>query len=120
MKRLILAIAVALALSACTATVPVGVPAPVELASRTAADEQVSVGVENGYKAFRLAIELGVDTDVIKGARATLAADADQRAYAAILALRAAYRTANATDFLTAARSANSAVEQAIANAKGR
>lgn len=119
MKRLIFL--ATLALCACVPTLPASIPtAPIDLASRTAADEQVAVGVENGYKAFRLAIELGVDTGVIKGQRATLAASADQRAYAAILVLRAAYKTANAADFLTAARSANSAVEQAIAVAKGR
>lgn len=120
MNRLILASCIALGLSACQVTPPASIPAPVELASRTAADEQIAIGVENGYKAFRLAIELGVDTGVIKGTRATLAAAADQRAYAALLTLRTAFKTANATDFLTAARAANSAVEQAIAVAKGR
>jgi hypothetical protein len=92
--------------------------APVELANRTAVDEQVAVGIENGYKAFRLAVELGVDTGVIKGDRAVRAKAADNRAYAALLVFRQAYKTANATDFLTAARSANIAVEQAIAVAK--
>lgn len=119
MKQLI--IAAALALGACGAplTVPASIPAPVELANRTAADEQIAVGAENGYKAFRLVIELGVDTGVIKGERATRAAAADRRAYAALLTLRAAYKTANAADFLTAARSANSAIDQAITVAKG-
>ncbi len=121
MKLLI--IAVALALSACGATSGplANIPtAPVALADRTAADEQVAIGVEGGYKAFRLAVELGVDTGVIKGTRAALAASADQRAFAALQALRAAYKTANAADYLTAARSANSAIAQGIAVVKGR
>ncbi|MES2902842.1 MAG: hypothetical protein V4696_01530 [Pseudomonadota bacterium] len=119
MKALILA--GAFALSACVPALPTNIPtAPVEVANRTAADEQIAIGVESGYKAFRLAIELGVDTGVIKGERASRAASADKRAYAALLVLRQAYATANAADFLTAARAANAAVSDAITVAKGR
>jgi len=114
-------VAAALALSACKATAPsIGViPTPVETVDRTAADEQVAVGIEQGYKAFRLALELGVDTGVIKGPRATLAAAADRRAYAAVLTARQAYKTANAAAFITAARSANATLAAAIATVKG-
>ena len=112
---------VALALAAC-ATTPVAVPhipAPYEFAGRTAADEQAAVAVENGYKAFRLALELGVDAGVIKGERAVKAAAADRQAYNALLIFREAYKTANATDLLAAGRSANIAIAQAIAAVKG-
>ncbi len=113
-------IAAALALSACGVTeAPTIIPAPVELANRTTADEQIAVGIEQGYKAFRLAIELGVDTGVIKGDRAVRAAAADQRAYAAVLTVRQAYRTANEGGFIAAARSANATIAAAIATVKG-
>jgi hypothetical protein len=115
MKRLLIAFA-ALSLAGCNATAgPITVPTPVEYANRTAVDEQAAVGVENAYKAFRLALELGVDTGVIKGERAVRAAKADHTAYNALLVLRSAYKTANSEDFLAAARSANIAIAQGIA-----
>jgi hypothetical protein len=108
----------ALALAACgvSSSNPVGnIPTPVELASRTAADEQAAVASESAYKAFRLALELGVDTGVIKGERAARAAKADQTAYTALLVMRAAYKTANREDWINSLRSANIAIEQAVA-----
>jgi hypothetical protein len=111
---------VALALAACTTPAsqpPLHIPAPAEYAERDAADEQAAVAVENGYKAFRL--ELGVDTGVLKGERAVKAAAADRQAYNALLIFREAYKTANAADLLTAGRSANIAIAQAIAIVKG-
>jgi hypothetical protein len=113
---------VALALAACTTPAsqpPLHIPAPAEYAERDAADEQAAVAVENGYKAFRLALELGVDTGVLKGERAVKAAAADRQAYNALLIFREAYKTANAADLLTAGRSANIAIAQAIAIVKG-
>jgi hypothetical protein len=119
MKRLTLAVAAALALSACLPTVPASIPAPVTIADRSTADEQAAIAIELGYKAFRTALELGVDAGALTGARASLAAAADQRAYSAVLAARAAYRTANAADYITAARAANDALRAAIATVKG-
>lgn len=110
----------ALALTACVPTTgTVIIPAPIEFAGRTAADEQIAIGIEQGYKAFRMALELGVDTGVIKGDRARLAARADAQAYSGVLIAREAYLTANAEDFINAARSANSTIGQAIALVKG-
>lgn len=125
MKRFLLA-AIALSLSACVTAGPVGsttptsVLAPVTYADRTAVDEQVGVGIELGYKAFRTALELGVDTGVIKGANAVRAKAADATAYRAVQVFRQAYDTANASDLLLAARSANIAIAQALATIKGK
>ncbi len=123
MKRILISLS-ALALVACTPgyiTPGLGsvIVAPVEYANRTAMDEQAAVGVELGYKAFRQTIELGVDSGFIKGERAARAAAADRRAYAALLVVRQAYKTANAQDFLMAIRSGNIAIEQAVAAVKG-
>jgi hypothetical protein len=121
MKRLLIAFA-ALSLTSCTAadvSHAVGIPTPVEYAARTAVDEQVGVGIENAYKGFRLALELGVDSGVITGARATAARAANNCAYRAVLVFRQAYKTANSADLLAAARSANIAIEQALASFKG-
>jgi hypothetical protein len=120
MRNILIAFA-ALSLIGCNAAAgPVTVPTPVEYANRTAVDEQAAVGVENAYKAFRMALELGVDTGVIKGERAVTAAKADQTAYNALLVLRHAYKTANSEDFLAAARSANIAIEQGIAAVRSK
>lgn len=122
MKTFLIGI-VALALAACTTSVgtapPLHIPTPAEYAGRTAVDEQAAVAVENGYKAFRLALELGVDAGVIKGERAVKAAAADRQAYNALLIFREAYKTANAADLLAAGRSANIAIAQAIAAVRG-
>ncbi len=117
----ILALSLALSLSACTTVAtPLVIPTPAEFAGRTAVDEQVAVSIENGYKLFRTAVELGVDTGVIKGAFALRVAKADQVAYNAVLVVRQAYKTGNSSDFLAASRSANIALEQALAIVKGR
>lgn len=122
MKRT-LALSLCLALAACTpatvVTTPLVIPAPAQFAGRTAADEQISIAVELGYQAFARALELGVDAGVIKGERATKARVAHRAAYRGVLVLREAYKTANAEDFLNAARSANSTIAQAIAIVKG-
>lgn len=117
--RRILLVAAALSLSSCATVTPALNTSPVAYAQRTAVDEQVAVGVELGYKAFRTALELGVDTGALKGARAAAAASADQRAYTAVQVFRQAYKTANASDLLAASRSAHIAIEQALATVKG-
>lgn len=120
MKRLLTALVAMAVVAACApGLVSSTLPAPVEYANRTAMDEQAALGVELGYKAFREVLELGVQTGVIKGARATAAAAADRRAYAALLVVREAYKTANAGDFLNAIRSGNIAIAQAVAATKG-
>ncbi len=116
----IIALSLLLASCAPTLTSPVVIPTPVSFANRTAVDEQVAVSIENGYKLFRTAVELGVDTGVIKGAFALRVARADTVAYNALLVVRQAYKTGNSSDFLAAARSANIALEQATAIVKGR
>lgn len=121
MKRYLIALA-ACVLASCTAadvSHAVGVPVPVEYANRTAVDEQVGVGIENGYKGFRTALELAVDSGFLTGARASAARTANQCAYRAVLVFRQAYKTANSADLLAAARSANIAIEQALASFTG-
>ncbi len=118
MKMLI--IAGALALSACGMATPASIPpGPIEIANRTAADEQAAIGVELAYAAFRTALEIGTDAGVFNGPRAKPVAEADRRVYAAVLAMRAAYRTANSPNFLSVARESRTAIEQALAALKG-
>ncbi len=120
MKRLMILAAALLA--ACTpgqVSTAVGIPTPIEYAERTAVDEQVGVGIENGYKAFRTAMELAVDTGFLKGERAATVQRANRCAYAAVNVYRQAYLTANKADLLAAARSANIAIEQATASFTG-
>lgn len=120
MKTTLLALSVALTLSGCAIGQPTPlIPTPASYANRTAIDEQVAVGVELGYKAFRIGLETAVDAGLLKGAAATRAAAADRTAYQAVVVFRQAYKTANSTDLLAAARSAHIAIEQALATLKG-
>ena len=118
MKRLLYATALSAAVmtSACNVAPPV---TPSTIAATTALDEQIAVSAELAYKAARLAIETGVDAGLIKGGRATAVAAADRRAYAAVLAVRAAYRAGNAVSYATAAAEAQNAVSALLSAIKG-
>lgn len=116
MRRLLIAAALVFALPACT-TLPIAGPGPV--AEATALDEKVAVSVELAYRAARVAMETGVDAGLIKGARATQVAGLDNRAYAAVLAVRAAYKAGNAASYATAAVEAQTAVSAMLGAIKG-
>lgn len=100
MRRLAFACIAAslLSVSACT-TIPV---APVTVAQTSVLDEQGAIGVELAYKAARLAVETAVGAGLIKGQRAVTVAQLDNRAFAAVTAVRAAYRTGNAVNYAAA------------------
>lgn len=120
MKRIYLTVAAALALAACgPLTPPASIPAPVTIADRTTADEQLASSVEVAYSAWRFAVELGVDTGVFKGAAAATLAKVDRDVYAAVLVARSAYQTANATDFAAAVKAAKVTIARAVVTAKG-
>lgn len=111
MKRLIFAACAALALSGCGLTGLGSVPAaPVEAADQTVLDEQAALSIELAYKAARLAIETAVDAGAIRGEQATRFAELDNRAYAAVLAARRAYRAGNAVSYGAAVAEARAAI----------
>lgn len=117
MRKLILSAVLACApLAACELPPPV----PASVANSTLLDEQVGQGVELAYAAFRSALELAVDTGRLKGTAASRAAELDNRAYAAVNAVRAAYRTGNATSYAAAARDARLAITDALMSIKGK
>jgi hypothetical protein len=110
MKRYLFALPLLLA-SCATPVIP---PAPSEIADKTILDEQGALGAELAYKAARTAAELAVDAGVLKGTRASQVAALDRKAYAALLAVRTAYRAGNATAYDTALTEARSAVSQIL------
>lgn len=92
------------------------VPAsPAAVANTTVLDEQAALGVELAYKAARIAMETAVDAGILKGARATQLAAADNKAYAAIQVARRAYQAGNATDYQSGVASARLAVADLLA-----
>lgn len=110
-----------MAVTACAplpATGPV-VSAPAVLADRTVADEKAMLAGELAYKAARLAAETATDAGLIKGPRAAALADADMRAYTALLAAREAYRGANAATWIDALTRALAAIDGVRAAIKG-
>lgn len=115
MKRLIFCAALALAMPGCTTMA--ALPAtPAAAANQTVLDEKGAIGVELAYtaaaKASSLAIRSGVVTD-----RETIAriGQLNERAYAAVKAVRAAYDAGNATGYLAAFTDAKLAIAQITA-----
>lgn len=115
MRRILYAAALAFTVSACT-PLP---SAPVEVADTTLLDEKAGQGVELAYKAFRTALEVATDAGLLTGANASRAADADKRAYSAVLSVRAAYRTGNASTYANALTEAYAAIDAAVSTVKG-
>lgn len=92
---------------------------PVASANQTKLDEQAAIGVNLAYKAFRLAAETGIEAGFIKGDVAAKVASADNRAFAAVQAVDAAYRAGNSTDYASAVANAYVAIDFAVAAVKG-
>jgi hypothetical protein len=113
MKAILLPIA--LALSGCGAdTTPVAkLPAPAEVANATTLDEQTALAIELAYQA-------AAQTMLVTGAAKIPAVKAaDQRAYTAVKAVRAAYDAGNASSYLTATVDARAAVASLLTAIKG-
>jgi len=113
MKRL--AFLLPLALGACQFPFSAVPASPSAVASKTTLDEQAALSVELAYKAARTAVEVAVDAKLIKGDRAKQFADLDNKAYAAVKAVRAAYNAGNATDYQTGLSEARLAVADLLA-----
>lgn len=122
MRKLFLAAAaLSLSLTGCAglgtlASVPTS---PGQVADQTVLDEQAALGVELAYKAFRTALEVAVDAGLLRGQRAAQAATLDNRAYEAVQAARAAYRSGNAASYAQAVTNARAAIDAALAAVKG-
>ena len=110
MKKLILAAALALSLSGCAALGALMTGSPATVASHTTLDEQGAISVELAYKAARTALEIAVDSGVLKGEQAARAAALDNQAFAAVTGVRAAYRAGNASNYGVALAEARAAV----------
>lgn len=114
MKKILLAFA-ALSL------VPLGacetISTPSEISDTTKLDEQGAIGVNLAYKAFRLSVETGVEAGLIKPGSelAIKIADADNKAFAAVQAVDAAYRAGNSQSYADAVARANAAIAAAVA-----
>lgn len=121
MKKLLIAIGLAaasLSLPACSGVLE----PPASVADKTKLDEQAAIGVNLAYKAFRLSVETGVAAGFIKpGSELALKiADADNRAYSAVVAVDAAYRAGNSADYTSAVIRANAAIAAAVSIVSGR
>ena len=119
MKKFLFLALASFSLVASTGGCVTGAGTPSVYADKTVIDEQVGVSTELAYKASRLLTETAVDAGLLKGANATKAAALDNKAFAALVAMRTAYGAGNATDYITAAAQAQNAVAQIIAVVKG-
>lgn len=115
MKRLFMVAALALAACATPGPFP-GLPgAPADVANQIKLDEQGALGAELAYKAARIAVELAVDSGVLKGERADRFATLDRRAFAAVKAVRVAYAAGNASNYKATAEIARGAIADLLA-----
>lgn len=109
MLRFLTLLLAALSLAGCAALTAVP-PSPGSVADQTILDERAAIAVEQGYRAGALLLETAVDAGLVRGAAARTAAVVERRAWGAVQAVRAAYRTGNAADYATALGEARSAL----------
>lgn len=114
-----LAAALALSLTGCAGLGAMMTGGPATAANQTVLDEQGAIGVELAYKAARTALEIAVDSGLLKGDRAAKAAALDNQAFAAVTGVRAAYRAGNASNYGAAMGEARAAVTAMLAVVKG-
>lgn len=112
MKRIILAIGLALSLGGgCVAPATVVPPAPGVFADKTVLDEKAAIGIELAYtaaaKGSATAIRSGLVTDPSVILRIGMV---NEKAYAAVKAVRAAYKVGNAVDYAVAFHTAQVAI----------
>lgn len=119
MNRIALALVAPLALLAGCTPGLVSTPTPGQVADRTVLDERGAIAVESAYRAAGLALEMAVDTGLLRGQAAATAATYEQRAYTAVLAARAAYDAGNATSYAAALATARQAIARALLAVNG-
>lgn len=112
MMRSAFLIPAVLALTGCN--IPALADTPVEVADQTILDERAAIGAELAYRAQNTLLELAVDSGRLKGDLALRAAGFDRQAYAALQAVRSAYRAGNAASYAAALDEARAAVEATL------
>lgn len=115
MRALILIAAAGLALSGCSA-LGTGIPSsPSAVCDKSTLDETGGQLVELGYRLFRTAGELAVDSGKLKGAAATRVRVLDNQLFAATQAVQSAYATCNASSYAAAIEQAKALLANANA-----
>jgi hypothetical protein len=94
-------------------------PAPAALADKTLLDEQSALSVELAYQAEALTLRTALRSGLLTGDAATRAAALDNRAYAAVTAVRAAYDAGNASGYAEALLNARQAIAATLTLLKG-
>ena len=117
MKPLILATLPLALVAACTTTG--GLPAPGTVADRSVLDERLALSAELAYQAAATALLTANRAGIISASARPRLKAADERAYAAVLAVRAAYRAGNSYSYAEAATRAQDAVAAFLTAIKG-
>lgn len=88
----------------------VGASPPVTVADRTVLDEKAAIAAETAYRLSARAAALAIKAGIVSGPSVARIGELDRQAYAALTALRAAYRAGNATGYVEAFAQFNRAV----------
>lgn len=93
-------------------------PAPSTIANATVLDEKAAIAVELTYQAAALSATTARRAGIIGDARWADVQAIDRRAYAAVLAVRAAYRTGNSTTYNAAFAEARNTLAALLESAR--
>lgn len=93
---------------------------PATYANTTVVDEQFATTAELAYKSWRLAATTGVQSGLIKGQTARHVAALDNKLYAALTAVEAAYAAGNSAGLQAAVTSFNVSLNSAYAVIGGK
>ncbi len=117
MRALALVAAASIGLAGCNPAPPI---TPSSVAQQTKLDEQVGLTVTLAYTAAARAAALAIKTGLIKD-KPTIAriGQLNARAYAAVLAVRAAYQAGNTASYVSALTQAQSAIAALLAAVRG-
>ena len=120
-KHLTIALLVAGLASCGPLTPPANIlpPVPNAYAQKTVLDEQAALAVELAYQASALAMLGALRSGLVTGEVANRLGEADQKAYAAVQLVRAAYDTGNAASYAGALSRARELIAQTLSLAKG-
>jgi hypothetical protein len=111
MRKLLLAVCLfALPVAACSTLETGTVPAPGTYTNKTVLDEKIAITAHNAYKAWRLAVETGINAGYIKGQLAVRIANVDNQLYSALTVVDQAYATGNAASYAEAIDKFNAAL----------
>lgn len=119
MRRFLMAVALAASSLSVSACATLGAE-PAAVADTTKADEQAMLAAENVYLAANNLAQFSFDLNVLNADQRAKVKAADNKAYSALLAVRAAYRAGNSKNLVAALNELNTFAEEILSVVRSR